>query len=244
MIIWSPSNKTGFNLAAEEYLFFQRQDEILFLYINEPCVVVGCNQSIFSEADTAYCVTREIGLYRRLSGGGAVFQDNGNLNFCIIRNRKEGQFALGTDFLNPIVNVLHQLAVPVSVGPRKDLWLPDGHKVTGTASHIGKTRLLHHGTLLYDVNLTDLNKSLTPLSVRAKKGTVASVPSPVKNIREYLSEQHLNHPESFSFFSMVYQRLAALMEPSGMGVFTEDDICRIHQIKREKYDEPLWTFKK
>jgi lipoate---protein ligase len=244
MIIWSPSKQTGFNLAAEEYFFSQRQDEILFLYVNEPSVVVGCNQSVFAEADTTYCAARNIGLYRRLSGGGAVFQDQGNLNFCFVRNRLEGQFALGTNFLDIVIEALHQLAVPVQMGVRKDLWLPDGFKVTGTASHIGKTRMLHHGTLLYDVDLNDLDKSLTPLSMGVQKGAVASVHSPVKNIRSYLMEKHLKTTEPFYFFKEVTQHLAALLNSSVVETFTEQEIQPIERLKHEKYDDSSWTFKK
>ena len=99
----------GFHLAAEEYLFLRQSEETLFLYLNEPCVVVGCNQSILAEADTEYCATQGIGLYRRLSGGGAVYHDLGNLNYCFIHNRVPGESPLGVAFLEPIIEALQAM---------------------------------------------------------------------------------------------------------------------------------------
>src|SRR5665647_1788300 len=92
--ILSRSTNPGFNLAAEEFLFLRQSDGTLFLYINEPCVVIGCNQSMLAEADTAFCAAQGIGLFRRLSGGGAVFHDLGNLNYCFVKNRIPGQSPL------------------------------------------------------------------------------------------------------------------------------------------------------
>ena len=86
-IIHSTFNSPTFNLAAEEYLFFERQDDLLFLYVNEPSVVIGCNQAIRNEVDLKFCEQNEIQVVRRMSGGGAVFHDLGNLNFCFISNK-------------------------------------------------------------------------------------------------------------------------------------------------------------
>ena len=152
-VIYSCLLDSGFNLAAEEFLFSQRQDEILFLYVNSPCVVIGCNQSIVSECDIGFCKDQAIPIIRRISGGGAVFHDEGNINFCFISNRTQGNFSLGSEFLLPIIHVLNDLKIKVTLGKRKDLWLPGEYKISGTASHISKTRELHHGTLLYDTNL-------------------------------------------------------------------------------------------
>ena len=140
-IIHSTFNSPTFNLAAEEYLFFERQDDLLFLYVNEPSVVIGCNQAIRNEVDLKFCEQNEIQVVRRMSGGGAVFHDLGNLNFCFISNKTEGKSALNDDFLKPIVDVLTDLGVPVAVGKRKDLWL----KVTLQYKNCRHTPLLAAG---------------------------------------------------------------------------------------------------
>ena len=102
-IIYSPSNSSTFNLAAEEYLFLNRQDDLLFLYVNEPSVIIGCNQAIKNEVDLDFCAENDIRIVRRMSGGGAVYHDLGNLNYCFIKNKVAGEFPLGGEFLLPIV---------------------------------------------------------------------------------------------------------------------------------------------
>jgi len=242
--VLSRSTNPGFNLAAEEYLFLRQSEETLFLYRNEPCVVVGCNQSILAEADTSFCASQGIGLFRRLSGGGAVFHDLGNLNFCFITNRIPGQSPLGEAFLEPIVVVLHALGIPVVLGKRKDLWLPDGHKVSGTASHVGKSKELHHGTLLYDTSLDLLHQCLTPLSAGRIKAAVASVPSPVKNIRAYLQEKGLEALDTNAFIKQFSLELVSILPDLLQADFSTAEADQIAEIADKTYLSTAWTFKK
>ncbi|HET9572020.1 MAG TPA: biotin/lipoate A/B protein ligase family protein [Bacteroidales bacterium] len=242
--ILSRSTNPGFNLAAEEYLFLRQPDETLFLYVNEPCVVIGCNQSILAETDTTFCASQGIGLFRRLSGGGAVFHDLGNLNFCFITNRIPGQSPLGKAFLKPITEVLHRLDIPVEVGVRNDLWLPGNYKVTGTASHVGKNRELHHGTLLYDTSLHMLNRCLTPNSTGRIKAAVASVPSPVRNIRDHLLENGIEALDTQAFirhFSLQLQSYLPDLIPLD---FSDAEVDEITEIADKTYLSTAWTFKK
>jgi len=242
--ILSRSTNPGFNLAAEEYIFLRQSDETLFLYVNEPCVVVGCNQSILAEADTTFCASQGIGLFRRLSGGGAVFHDFGNLNFCFITNRIPGQSPLGSAFLTPVVAVLHELGIPLEVGSRKDLWLPDGFKVSGTASHVGKTRELHHGTLLYQTSLEMLQRCLTPNSAGRIKAAVASVPSPVKNIHDFLREKNGETLEMEAFVREFSLKMLANQPDLVSMDFTDAEVAEITEIADKTYLSTAWTFKK
>jgi lipoate-protein ligase A len=242
--ILSRSTNPGFNLAAEEFLFLRQSEETLFLYVNEPCVVVGCNQSMLAEADTAYCATEKIGLYRRLSGGGAVFHDLGNLNYCFVKNRIPGQSPLGAAFLEPVVNVLRSMEIPVEVGSRKDLWLPGGFKISGTASHVGKTKELHHGTLLYDTSLERLQQALTPHSAGRIKASVASVPSPVKNIRRFLYENGIEAMDASSFFQLFKERMQAFQPELIRNDFSDAERDEIAEIAEKTYLSTAWTFKK
>ena len=210
IIIYSNSHAASYNLAAEEYLFSNRTDDILFLYVNEACVVVGRNQDVMSEVDVDFCTSHKIPVYKRMSGGGTVYHDKGNLNYCFISNRVPGELPLNEDFLQPIVNVLADLQVEVLIGKRNDLWLPGGHKISGTASHVGKTRILHHGTLLYDADLENLEKSLSAITTGTRSRAIASVPSPVKNIRSYILEENRFAPSSDSFFELIVQKLLKL----------------------------------
>lgn len=238
--IQSRSTNPGFNLAAEEYLFLRQSEEALFLYRNEPCVVVGCNQSILAEAKTTFCASQGIGLFRRLSGGGAVFHDLGNLNFCFITNRIPGQSPLGEAFLEPVVKALRALDIPVEVGARKDLWL-GGFKISGTASHVGKSRELHHGTLLYYTDLDLLHCCLTPNSTGRIKAAVASVPSPVRNIRDFLREKGVQTEVFVEQFVLTLQTLLPELQTTE---FSESEAAEIAEIADKTYLSTAWTFKK
>lgn len=244
VIIQSNSQSTGFNLAAEEYLFSRREDEILFLYVNSPSVVIGSNQAILAEVDMDYCTANNITIFRRMSGGGAVFHDEGNLNYCFISNRKVGESALGSDFLLPIISVLKDLSVDVEIGKRKDLWLPEGYKVSGTASHVGKTRELHHGTLLYDANLEKLQKSLSANPLEKQPKAIESVPSPVINIREWLVKRNLSAPDALAFFALFNRKTLDLYGVSKILFLSLNEIIEIDKIQQSKYESPQWTLKK
>ena len=244
LIIQSHSHSTGFNLAAEEYLFSRREDEILFLYVNTPSVVIGSNQAILAEVDMDYCVTNNISVFRRMSGGGAVFHDEGNLNYCFISNRKVGESALGADFLKPIVSVLKELSVDVEIGKRKDLWLSGGHKVSGTASHVGKTRELHHGTLLFDTDLDKLQKALSANPLEEQPKAIVSVPSPVKNIQTWLHENNKFAPEALSFFQLLTQKLLSFYNLLNTDFLSEEELIQISFLQKSKYEDTKWTFKK
>ena len=243
-IIHSTFNSPTFNLAAEEYLFFERQDDLLFLYVNEPSVVIGCNQAIRNEVDLKFCEQNEIQVVRRMSGGGAVFHDLGNLNFCFISNKTEGKSALNDDFLKPIVDVLTDLGVPVAVGKRKDLWLQSEYKISGTASHVAKNRELHHGTLLYDTTLEMLEKTLSSNQKDESIKAIASVRSTVKNLRTWFEDQGQFTLEANEFFEFMIRKLQQYYQLDKIDGLSEDIISQIKLLADSKYSSAEWTFKK
>jgi len=168
---------------------------------------MGRNQDVFSEVDIDFCTSNNIPVFKRLSGGGTVYHDSGNLNFCFISNRIQGESPLNTVFLQHIVKVLADLQINAEIGIRKDLWLPGGNKVSGTASHISKKRVLHHGTLLYDADLDLLGKSLSIKIAVKNSRSIASVHSQVINIRSYLKDKNQEAPDSVSFFELIVKKL-------------------------------------
>ena len=191
-IIQSNNNSVAYNLALEEHLFSEFQDDFLLFYVNDKSVVLGSNQSVRNEVNIDFCVANDIHIVRRKSGGGAVFHDLGNLNFSFIRSKVADKNSLSADFLLPVVAWLGELGVSATIGERKDLWLPDGHKITGTASHIRKSRELHHGTLLVDANLELLKQALyVPIIDSTVKATL-SVRSKTKNILAFLSDNGIS----------------------------------------------------
>ncbi len=239
-IILSQSISPSFNLAAEEHLFSRRGEDFLLLYINEPSVVIGSNQAVLNEVDQDFCIEHDIRIVRRLSGGGAVYHDTGNLNYSFIHG-KTGE-PLSARFLDPVVGALRALEIPVEVGKRKDLWL-EGYKISGTASHLSKGRELHHGTLLYDSDLQMLSKALSAEKRDLVKKATASVLSPVMNIRSYLEKRGGSYPESEQFFQQFARQIALLLDSSDIAVFYDEEKAKIEKLRREKYSQQNWNYR-
>jgi lipoate-protein ligase A len=170
--------------AMEELRLFRgdANDVLLYFYINEPSVHVGRNQRIIAEIDIPYCHANDITIHRRLTGGGTVYHDLGNINYAFIAPCA-GVLPLESDgYLQLIVQALRCLDVPVEIGEHRDIWLY-GRKISGTASLISRRRILFHGTLLHRADLMHLIYALRgDTSLRGR--SIASRPSPVANIAE------------------------------------------------------------
>lgn len=179
-----------------------------------------------------------------MSGRGAVFHDFGNLNYRFISNKKEHKSPLNDDFLKPIVDVLIGLGISVEIGKRKDLWIQGQYKISGTASHIGNARELHHGTLLYDSNLHMLENALNSKNKDHNVKAINSVQSKVKNIRISLKEQGQLTTPAEIFFRLISSKLQFIFDLKGITDLSENEIKSIQQIKVNKYDLNECTFKK
>lgn len=232
--VFSPS----FNLATEEYLFSEKSEEYIFLYVNTPSVIIGSNQAVQNEVDLGFCKQNNIQIIRRLSGGGAVYHDEGNLNYCFISNCEEKKSSLSADFLLPIVAVLKSMNIPVEIGKRKDLWV-NGFKISGTASHISKNRELHHGTLLYDADLEKLQKSLTSQKINSEIKATKSVSSSVKNIRDFIPE----NSSANDFFQNFARKMLDYLQINEFYQLSTDEIQIVKNIE-QKYLSNEWNFKK
>ena len=183
----SDSHDVYSNLALEEYLVTQSNEDILLFYINTDAVVIGKHQNPWKEVDLTPIdeKNKTHKVARRLSGGGTVFHDIGNINFSFIRN-KETDFVNFREHIEPISGALAALGIPNTISPRNDIFVNE-HKVSGNAEHVNSKvkRILHHGTLLYDSNIIKLNGSIKPKKQLAiKTHAVDSVRSPVMNMRK------------------------------------------------------------
>ena len=238
-IIVSPSTIPSFNLAAEEYLF--RKDEAyFFLYRNDPSVIIGSNQAVVNEVDQDWCIEHEIRIIRRISGGGAVYHDRGNLNYSLLYDKTDAP--LSGRFLEPVVAVLQALSIPAEVGKRKDLWL-DGRKISGTASHVSLQRELHHGTLLYDTDLGALQKALNAGNRRLIRKATASVPSPGTNIRPYLAEKGAEAPDCNTFLDKFAAALLQHYCEREVMPLPAESLEEIEKLRREKYTQRSWNYR-
>jgi lipoate---protein ligase len=226
-----------FNLAVEEFLLHNFTDDIFMLYRNDPSVIVGKHQNAFAEVNYWFVKEKNIKVVRRLSGGGTVFHDAGNLNFSFIRNGQEGNLIDFRRFTQPIVDVLNNLGVPAEHSGRNDL-LIDGLKFSGNAEHVYKTRILHHGTLLYSSRLDDLREALKVKPGQYQDKAVKSVRSMVTNISE-----HLQPAMSMDDFqNTVIQYIVSNTPGAVRYTLSPTDIANIEKKVVDKYATWEWNF--
>ena len=148
-----------FNLAAEEYVLKNFTEDCFMLWRNGPSIIVGKHQNTLAEINLDWVRANNIKVVRRLSGGGAVFHDLGNLNFTFIVSGEDGNLVDFRKFTKPILEVLQKLGVEAKFEGRNDLTIK-GMKFSGNAEHVHKNRTLHHGTLLFSSVMADLSQAL------------------------------------------------------------------------------------
>ena len=174
------------NLALEEYLLRDvvKDEPILLFYVNDPSVVVGRNQNVFEEIDLAYARDSNIPVLRRLSGGGTVYHDRGNLNYSLITSGQELLNNFGA-FTRPVISALAEMGIPAELRNRSSIFVDDC-KISGNAQYATSGKLVSHGTLLFDADLSMLRRALTTRDVVIESRSVQSVRSSVRNLRELL----------------------------------------------------------
>lgn len=181
-------NDPHYNLAFEEYAFTHlfREEPILLLWQNEPSVIIGRYQNTVEEINTDYIEKNGIHVVRRITGGGAVYHDLGNLNYSFIIPNESLEIDFRT-FSQPLVKALDAMGIRAEQTGRNDITV-EGRKVSGNAQHVKKGRLLHHGTMLYDSGLDDVQKALAVKEGKIASKGIKSVRSRVTNIRPYMKE--------------------------------------------------------
>jgi len=176
-----------FNLAAEEYVLKNFAEDCFMLWRNAPSVIVGRHQNTLAEINVDYVKRNNIKVVRRLSGGGAVFHDLGNLNFTFIETARDGRLVNFQKYTRPILAVLQSLGIDARFEGRNDLVI-GGKKFSGNAEHVHRSRVLHHGTLLFASELADLSGALNAHPEKFTGKAIKSVPNRVTNISSHLKE--------------------------------------------------------
>lgn len=179
-------HEPAFNLACEEYYFHQKKENYILLWRNSPAIIIGRNQNAYAELDMDYVRDNSIPVIRRLTGGGAVYHDLGNLNFTFIANGVNG-LADFQAYLKPVTDFLCSLGLKAEFSGRNDI-LINGMKVSGNAQANYKDRVMLHGTLLFSVALNTLSQALKPNPLKLKSKGIQSVKSRVTNIHEHLEK--------------------------------------------------------
>ncbi len=188
-VFYTNTTDPTYNLALEEYLFKNSSDSYFFLWQNNNAVIIGKNQVALKEVDSRLADQNNTRIVRRMTGGGAVFHDMGNVNYSYIVNSddKNDKTICFERYTNAVIRYLETLGVAAEFGGRNDI-LVDGKKISGNAQHIFGGRVLHHGTLLFDADLDYASSVLTPESKKFQSKGVSSVKSRITNIREYLKK--------------------------------------------------------
>jgi lipoate-protein ligase A len=233
------STNPYFNLALEEYLLKIDDSPAnkLILWQNEPTIVVGKNQNTLEEINYQYVKENRIKVVRRLTGGGAVYHDQGNLNFTFIINRGNFPKTDFSVFAEPIIYCLANLGIKAEFDGRNDITV-DRKKFSGNAQYYYKDRLLHHGTILFDSDLSVLGNVLKPKKNYASKA-VKSVKSRVTNLKAYLPSaitiqtfKQLLAESIFKYHNRPYREC----------VLTENDINEVNKLAAAKYSTWEWNF--
>ncbi|MDR4989370.1 MAG: lipoate--protein ligase [Bacteroidales bacterium] len=229
----------AFNLAAEEYVLKNFTQNCFMLWRNENAIIVGQHQNTLAEINATYVKEKNIKVIRRLSGGGAVFHDLGNLNFTFVMNAQEGSGKLADfkSYTEPILEVLQKLGVNARFEGRNDLTI-NGKKFSGNAEHIYKNRVLRHGTLLFSSVMNDLHLALKVNPLKYQDKAVKSVRSRVTNISEHLP----GAMDVEGFRKAIMDHVMDKFEGSEPYVFTPDDIRNIEELVRVKYGTWEWNF--
>ncbi|MGH4118483.1 lipoate--protein ligase [Clostridium sp.] len=238
MIIINNTNVNPyFNMAVEEYILKEFKEDCFMLWRNEPAIIVGKNQNTLSEINLEYIEANNISVVRRLSGGGTVFHDLGNLNFTFIKNNSDENFNNFRRFTLPIINVLKSLNINAEFSGRNDLTI-EGKKFSGNAQYNYKNRVLHHGTLLFSSDISNLSKALQAKPLKFQDKSIKSVISRVTNI-----SSHLKEPLSIMDFEALIMNFIITEDSSAsLYEFNDYDLCNINKLREEKYSTWEWNF--
>lgn len=234
------STDPSINLALEQYVFdeLSEEDDFFLLWQNNNAIIIGKNQNTYLEINTKYVMQYGIKVVRRLSGGGAVYHDMGNLNFTFImkENRKQFDFA---KFANPVILALEKLGVKAEVNGRNDMMI-DGKKFSGNAQYLKNGKIMHHGTLMYDSNIEVISNALHVNSEKIASKGVKSIKSLVTNIRPYMNDSNIPISE---FKKLLVENMFAENSLQAYNL-TAYDIKRIGEISKKKYATWEWNYGK
>ena len=236
------NNKTDprYNLALEEYALkhLNINDDIILLWQNEPSVIIGRNQNTVEEINSNYIKNHNIHVVRRISGGGAVYHDFGNLNFTFITNNLKNHLNNYRKFATPVINALNSLGVPAEFAGRNDI-IVDGKKISGNAQSYFKNRMFQHGTILFDADLEMVANVLQVHLDKIESKGIKSNRSRVTNIKPYIHK-------GMSIDEFKTYLLHFFLETDDIAAKTytlsEEDYQNIQALCDEKYSTWEWNY--
>lgn len=240
MMYYIPSHNTDpyYNLALEQYVFdsLDREHSYFMLWQNANSIIIGKHQNTISEINAAYVRERDIRVARRLSGGGAVYHDLGNLNFTFIVDSQGEAFDF-SQFCRPIQKALSSMGVQVEISGRNDMTI-DGKKFSGNSQYMKKGRVMHHGTILYDTDMSVLSGALHVSKDKIESKGIKSVRSRVTNVKPYMKDQSVT-TEQFWEALRHYMFQENDMSPY---VLTPEDLAGVERLRDDTYATWEWNY--
>lgn len=229
------------NLAIEEYALrnLDINETYLLFYINEPSIIIGKNQNTIEEINTEYVEENRIHVVRRLSGGGAVYHDLGNLNFSFITKDDGESFQNFRKFTEPVIQALHKMGVPAELSGRNDI-LVEGRKISGNAQFSTRGRMFSHGTLMFDSEIDNVVAALRVKKDKIESKGIKSIRSRVANISEFL-DRKMTMDE---FRKLLLVSIFGGEDQINEYVLTDEDWEQIKIISRERYQNWDWNYGK
>ncbi len=237
--ILNDSKDPRFNLALEEYVlkYLEDKDDYVLLWQNENSVIIGRNQNTVEEINTSYVKEHDVSVVRRITGGGAVYHDLGNLNFSFVTKLKDNLNNY-EKFTAPVIEALKSLGVPAEFHGRNDI-VVDGKKISGNAQSFFKDRMLHHGTILFDANLATVADVLNVKQDKIASKGIKSKRSRVTNIKPYLKEQ-VSMPE----FKKTLLEYLLDTDDISKHVYElgKEDLDKIYELMEKRYKRWEWNY--
>lgn len=227
------------NLAIEEYILrdIGSEEEVLLFYINEPAAIIGRNQNPLEEVNLDYTQAHNVPVVRRLSGGGAVYHDLGNLNFSFITQNRKEDFHNFQKFTAPAIRVLRKVGVNAQLNSRNDI-VVEGLKISGNAQYISRGRMLTHGTLLVRSDLDKMSEVLRVGLKGISSRSIKSVRSRVANVNDFLKEPLETETLRLMLLEGIFDEIKVIPKYR----LSEGDWARIKQISAERYQTWEWNF--
>ncbi len=221
-----------FNLASEEYLLKQKGGYYVYIWINDPSVIVGINQNTLLEVNLPIAEKNHIKVVRRLTGGGAVYHDLQNVNYTIIAPFNSGENNY-FKFCSPVIEYLNSIGVKAEFSGRNDICV-DGKKISGNAQTIYNDRIMQHGTLLFNTDMSILSSVLIQNKIKVESKGVKSIRARVTNIYNEMPNK-ITIDEFFANLCEFFKKDLEKYEFSG------EDISAIEKLRNEKYSTYEWN---
>lgn len=227
------------NLAMEEYVLknMPKDDSYFLFYVNRPSIIIGKNQNTIEEVNQPYIDEHGIDVVRRISGGGAVYHDTGNLNFSFVTDDDGNSFHNFKKFTEPIVEALQSLGVDADMSGRNDIQVVSA-KISGNAMVKVKDRMFSHGTLMLNSELNEVQNALKVNPAKIKSKGIKSVRSRVANISEFLDEPL----DIDRFKEIILKTIFGEATQVEEYILTDDDWKKIEQLSNEKYRTWEWNY--